>query len=385
MDTIGNVYFGNTSENLRVWNIASNNVTTLLPLLGFSAIDTLGNFYFVGNSITEWSVVNSNLATLISGVGFASGAAVDAAGNVYDAYDTVVKWTVGTTNVTTLVSSGLTQATGIAVDIAGNLYISDGSGIHKWTVGTTNATGTTNTTMLVSSGLTSPNGIAVDGSGNVYISDSHALKKWTAANNTLITLNSLGQAVPYGKVALDALGNIYLADGQNCVISELPNAFVDPTAKLEGATAGSDVLPVVLPATENLLPPFAPTSSQSWLTITGITNGVVSFAFTANTGSSNRTANIALLGETISVTQTAPVLPPLLISMTMLDNGMFQFAFSNNNVSAFFTVLSTTNLSLPLTNWTAIGVPTNIAPGLFQFAMPASINDQQRFYRVSSP
>ena len=40
----------------------------------------------------------------------------------------------------------------------------------------------------------------------------------------------------------------------------------------------------MLPATENLLGPFAPTSDQSWLTISGITNGVVSFSFTANAG-----------------------------------------------------------------------------------------------------
>ena len=82
---------------------------------------------------------------------------------------------------------------------------------------------------------------------------------------------------------MDGAGNVYIADSGNNAIKELPRAFVDPTAKVGSRRAGSDVLPVVLPATANLLAPFAPTSDQPWLTITGITNGVVSFAFTANT------------------------------------------------------------------------------------------------------
>ena len=61
----------------------------------------------------------------------------------------------------------------------------------------------------------------------------------------------------------------------------------------------------MLPATANLLGPFAPGSDQSWLTITGATNGVVNFAFTANIGVS-RTGNITVLGQTVPVTQGAP-------------------------------------------------------------------------------
>ncbi len=117
-------------------------------------------------------------------------------------------------------------------------------------------------------------------------------------------------------------------------------------------------LPVVLPATDNLLAPFAPTSDQPWLTITGITNGVVSFSFTANTGPS-RTAHITLLGQTIPVTQPVIATPPTLTGLQMLGNGVVHFAFTNNP-SASFTVLSTTNLSLPLSNWTVVGAPDRI-------------------------
>src|SRR5208282_6390874 len=45
---------------------------------------------------------------------------------------------------------------------------------------------------------------------------------------------------------------------------------------------------------------------------------------------------------------------PTLTGAQILDDGSFQFAFTNT-VGALFGVLATTNLSLPLTNWTALG------------------------------
>jgi hypothetical protein len=119
------------------------------------------------------------------------------------------------------------------------------------------------------------------------------------------------------------------------------------------------------------------------LTISSTTNGVVSFSFTANT-ESNRTAHITLFSQIIPIMQNVTVTPPMLTGLTMLGNNVFQFIFSNSqNVS--FTVLSATNLSLPLTNWTVVGVPTNTAPGQFQFTTEPTPNDLQRFYRVRSP
>ena len=152
------------------------------------------------------------------------------------------------------------------------------------------------------SGIGQPVGLAVDGAGNVYIAGPSygVVAEWSAASNTLITLVSSGLDLDYS-VAVDGTGNVYIADTYNQAIKEMPYAFVDPTPKLETLAAGSDVLPVVLPATENLLAPFAPTTDQSWLTISGITNGVMSFSFTAAT--SNRTGHITLLGQAIPVIQ----------------------------------------------------------------------------------
>jgi hypothetical protein len=49
-----------------------------------------------------------------------------------------------------------------------------------------------------------------------------------------------------------------------------------------------------------------------------------------------------------------------------------------------FGVLATTNLSLPLTNWTALGGAVEIAPGQFQFTDPQATNGG-RFYRAFAP
>lgn len=75
---------------------------------------------------------------------------------------------------------------------------------------------------------------------------------------------------------------------------------------------------------------------------------------------------------------------PALLGPTLLSDGAFQFAFSNNDPGASFTVLTTTNPSLPLSNWTVVGAATNTAPDVFQFSTDTT-NNPQGFYRVRSP
>jgi hypothetical protein len=66
-----------------------------------------------------------------------------------------------------------------------------------------------------------------------------------------------------------------------------------------------------------------------------------------------------------------------------LANG-FQFAFTNS-VGALFGVLATTNLSLPTSNWTALGGVMEISPGQFQFTDLQATSGIQRFYRAFAP
>jgi hypothetical protein len=75
---------------------------------------------------------------------------------------------------------------------------------------------------------------------------------------------------------------------------------------------------------------------------------------------------------------------PTLFGLKLLTNGAFQFA-SSNAINASWTVLSSTNLSLPFVNWTPIGTASNIAPGLFQFTSVPGTNEREQFYIVRSP
>jgi hypothetical protein len=309
--------------------------------------------------------------------------AVDGAGNIYIAdrgSSAIKEWSAGTYSMTSLVSNGLTYPDGVAVDLVGNVYIADtdDSAIKEWSA----ASHTVST--LVSSMLYYPDGVAVDGAGNVYIADTgdSAIDEWTTASQTAATLVSSGLGQPNG-VAVDGLGNIYIADRSNNAIEELPRVFVDPTAKLETASPGNDGLPQVLPAGQNLTGPFTPTSDSPWLTINGISNGVVTFAFTTNDTSSSRTAHIFLFGQTIAVSQAGYVFPPLLTGSKILSNASFQFEFTNAP-AASFSVWTTTNVALPYSNWTILGPPSGNGSGLFQFTDPTT-NRSQRFYRVTAP
>ena len=77
--------------------------------------------------------------------------------------------------------------------------------------------------------------------------------------------------------------------------------------------------------------------------------------------------------------------PPILLTgPTVLPGGAFQFSFTNAP-GRTFSVLGTTNLTLPLTNWSGLGGATETAPGQFQFSDPQATNNPLRFYRVRLP
>jgi DNA-binding beta-propeller fold protein YncE len=390
-DSAGNVYFSDTGHNaVKKWIAANNTVTTLIStgLLQPNglAMDSAGNLYIADsghNAIKRWVSTNSPVISLIStGLSHPTALSFDVAGNLYiaDTFSrTIRKWTPTNSTLTSVVSFGLFSPYGVAVDAAANVYIADSgnNAIEKWTAANNTLT------PLVSSGLANPKAVAVDGSGNVYIADAghQAIKRWSPANNAVSSLVSTGLVSP-ASIALAGPGNLYISDSGNGRIEEVPSAFVDPTAKFEGRFAGTDSLPPVFPANANLLPPFAPASDQNWVAITGINNGAVAFSFAPNLGLP-RTGHISLLGQTISVNQVG-INPPALTDLEVLTNGAYQFSFTNIP-GASFTVLSTTNLFLPLSNWTVLGALTNSQSGFYQFRSQPATSDSSRFFRVRSP
>jgi hypothetical protein len=85
-----------------------------------------------------------------------------------------------------------------------------------------------------------------------------------------------------------------------------------------------------------------------------------------------------------SVAQFWRLPPPFLSSVQVLGGGVFQFSFTNTNTTAF-TVLASTNVNLPASNWTALGSPISVGGGVYQFTDPTATNHARRFYQLRTP
>lgn len=311
VDGQDNIYIADTSNNaIKEWNASTHQVSTLVSGLNAPtgvAVDSLGNVYFTddkNNAIKEWSPSTQQVTVLVSsGINGPSGVAVDSQGNVYFSdtnHNSIKEWVAATQTVSKLVSSGLNVPRGVAVDSLGNVYFADtkNNALKEWNAASTLVAS------LVNSGLTLPFGVAVDGQGNSYVADTgdNAIKQWNVAKQQLVPLLSTGLKSPHG-VAVDSLGNIYIADTNNNAIKQLSFAYLlfGSTSLNEGYKAGADSVTVqVVPVNA----PWTATSSAKWLTITGTANGTITFSFTGNASTSSRTANITVLGQQVSVTQS---------------------------------------------------------------------------------
>jgi GH25 family lysozyme M1 (1,4-beta-N-acetylmuramidase) len=73
-------------------------------------------------------------------------------------------------------------------------------------------------------------------------------------------------------------------------------------------------------------------------------------------------------------------------SLNNLSLGPGGFGFSFSNVpGCHFTVLSSTNLNLPIGNWVALGAAAEGPPGTFRFTDTNAPSGTRGFYRVRSP
>jgi len=247
IDSAGNIYIADTS------NALVRRITT----------DGLINIYAGSTSTTGYS--GDNGAATSAGLIEPYALALDNSSNLYiaeraDGRIRVVNYKSG--NITTAVGNGTlgfsgdgsaaTQAelnvpTGVAVDSGGNIYIADsgnnrvrkaasGGGSINTIAGNGGISYSGDGGRAIQAQLNAPQAVTVDAAGNFYIADTgnHVVRKVTAAG-TISTIAGNGTAgfsgdngaggsamlnAPQG-LAVDAAGNVYIADTGNSRIRKL--------------------------------------------------------------------------------------------------------------------------------------------------------------------
>jgi hypothetical protein len=99
----------------------------------------------------------------------------------------------------------------------------------------------------------------------------------------------------------------------------------------------------------------------------------------------NHNISATYASDTLFATSSANLsaTPPTLLNPSMLPNGDFQFSFTNSPAGSF-TILGSSDLTLPLSNWVVLGPATETSLGHYQFTDSAGATDV-RFYSVRSP
>jgi PKD repeat protein len=244
------------------------------------AVDGAGNVYFAdtgNNRVREISAAGGISTIAGNGLGGYSGdggparaaelhapdgVAVDANGNVYiaDESNNRLRKVSGDGTITTIAGTGtggyngdgmaatsaqLFEPRGVAVDAQGNVYIADFGNERvrevrpDGTIGTIAGDGNAGTTgdggPATSAELQAPEALAVDASGSVYVVDNEVrVRKVSGGTITTIagdgTLGFSGDGGPAGSaqlqaagVAVDARGDVYLADSGNARIRKVSN------------------------------------------------------------------------------------------------------------------------------------------------------------------
>jgi sugar lactone lactonase YvrE len=255
VDATGNVYVADSYNN-KIRKITPNGVVTTLAGTG-------------AEGSTDGTGTSASFAS-------PSGVAVDSSGNVYvaDYYNHKIRKISPSGVVSTLAGSGEYGSTdgigtdasfayprGVAVDASENVYVADTNNnkIRKITrtavVSTLAGSGREGSTDGTASNATFflPDGIVVDASGNVYVAgnENHKIRKITPTGvvSTLAGSGSKGSTDGTGAkasfryprgVAVDTIGNVYVADWGNHKIRKITPSGVVSTLAGSGRAESTD-------------------------------------------------------------------------------------------------------------------------------------------------
>ncbi len=145
-------------------------------------------------------------------------------------------------------SASLGAVTGVAADASGNVYIAlqsysmivrmDPTGALTLVAGNGTAGYSGDNGPATSAQLNGPWGIALDAAGNLYIADSgnNCIRKVTNGVITTVIGNAVGATLNYPTgVAVDVLGNLYIADSGDQVVLEVSGGSFGIIAGIPGS------------------------------------------------------------------------------------------------------------------------------------------------------
>jgi len=250
-------------------------LSLLIPLLCVSVLGQTYNIYTYAGGPPP----NNVPATSVS-VGMTEGVVVDPSGNLYVASvgDCVIfRVDAKSGALTVFAGNGAWGNSGdngpatsasigypgqLALDASGNLYIAERSGQHIRKVsngiittiaGGGNQNSPTYSGPATNASLGNPRGVAVDAAGNVYIADTANNIIREISNGTITTIAGTGTAGYTGdngpaasatlnqpwEIALDSAGNLYVADYGNNVVRKISKGVIttfagNGTAALSG-------------------------------------------------------------------------------------------------------------------------------------------------------
>ncbi|MDB6064708.1 MAG: hypothetical protein JWR26_916, partial [Pedosphaera sp.] len=88
---------------------------------------------------------------------------------------------------------------------------------------------------------------------------------------------------------------------------------------------------------------------------------------------------------TLTVLSVRPVIvPTMVMSGTSNQAPVFMLQFTGSTNSTY-TVMASTNLAIPFSNWAILGTASLLSNNLYQFIDTSSTNLPSRFYRLRSP